>query len=77
MSGFRRIAIAVVAAATITVGSLAAPPTATAAPMTCSTAVMLSDIYELTAGALAALGQKLLAFYYFGRAAGVLEGACG
>jgi len=38
---------------------------------------MLSDIYELTAGALAALGQKLLAFYYFGRAAGVLEGACG
>ena len=77
MSGFRRIVIATVAAATVTLGSLAAPPTASAATMTCSTAGMVSDIYELTAAALAALGQKKLAFYWFGRAAGVLDGACG
>jgi hypothetical protein len=77
MSGFRRIAIAAVAAATITVGSLVAPPPASAATMTCSTAGMVSEIYELTGTALAALGQKKLAFYWFGRAAGVLDGACG
>ena len=77
MSGFRSIAIAAVAATTITVGSLAAPPTASAATMTCNTAGMVSEIYELTASALAALGQTKLAFYWFGRAAGVLDGACG
>jgi len=77
MRGFRRIAIAAAAAATIAVGSLAAPTTASAAPMTCNTAMMVSDIYEVTAGAFAALGQKLLAFYWFGRAAGILDGACG
>ena len=37
----------------------------------------ISKIYELTASALAALGQTKLAFYWFGRAARVLDGACG
>ena len=76
MSGLRRIAIAAVAAATIAVGSLATPPTASAASMTCSTAGMVSEIYELTASALFALGETKLAYYWFGRAAGVLDGAC-
>ena len=77
MSGFRRMARATVAAATISLGSLAAPATASAATMSCNTAGIVSEIYELTASALAALGQTKLAFYWFGRAAGVLDGACG
>ena len=77
MSGVRRFAIVTGAAATVAVGSLAAPQTASAVPISCEAASMISAMHLLTVKALVALGQNLSAHYFYGLAEGVRRGACG
>ena len=71
----RRFAIAMLAAATVVVGSLATPSTASA--MDCSTARVLQSIYYMTGEAFFYMGKPTSATYWYGRAAGITDGACG
>jgi len=75
MMRLRRFAIAVFAAATVVVGSLTTPSTASA--MDCSSAQMLKSIYQMTGDALFYLGKFTNATYWYGRAAGIIDGGCG
>jgi hypothetical protein len=45
MTRFKAFAVAALAAAALAVGGLAAPPTASAAPKTCTEALALADVY--------------------------------
>jgi hypothetical protein len=64
------------AAATIGVGGLAAPAPADAAAMSCTQAMSQSNRYMVLGDAAAKAGDTALAAYYYGKAVGVLEGAC-
>ena len=75
MMRLKRFAITVLAAATVVVGSLATPSTASA--MDCSTATALKSIYYMTGDAFFYLGKWTSATYWYGRAAGIVDGACG
>ena len=75
MTRLRRFAIAVFAAATVVVGSLATPSTASA--MDCSTARVLQGIYRMTGEAFFYMGMPTNATYWYGRAAGIVDGGCG
>ena len=67
----------IVAATLATAGiGLAAAPVASAKPMSCSQALMMSQHYISTGDIYYALGQYSLASSYYGRAQGVLEAAC-
>jgi hypothetical protein len=76
MTRHRRFAIAALAAATVAVGSLATTPTASALPMSCVTARLIAKMYSLTGDAFYAGGNPTAANYWYGRALGVMEGAC-
>jgi hypothetical protein len=70
----RRFGVALFAAATIAVVSLAAPAPAAAMPMNCNTRYALSQSYYATAQVFYALGDYTTAFYWVGRSYGILEG---
>ena len=74
MSRLRRLAIAVLAASTIAVGSLAAPAPASAMPMSCEVRYALSQTYYATAQIFYALGDTHTAFLWVGKSYGILEG---
>ena len=74
MSRLRRLAIALLAASTVAVGSLAVPATASAMPMSCAIRYQLSRSYYATAQVFWALGEYATALYWVGRSDGVLEG---
>ncbi len=73
MSKLKMLAAATLATAGI---GLAAAPVASAKPMTCSQAMMMSQHYISTGDIYLALGHSSLAAAYYGRAQGVLEAAC-
>jgi hypothetical protein len=75
MTKLRRFAIAALAAATVTIGSLATAAPAAAA-MSCATAMGIADVYTATGNIFLGLGQSGLAASYYGRARGIMEGAC-
>ena len=74
MSRFRRFAIALLAASTVAVGSLAVPAPASAMPMSCSVRYALADSYYALGQAFYALGDDALAYYWWGKAWGIVEG---
>jgi hypothetical protein len=76
MTRLRRLTIAALAAATVTVGGLATVPTATALPMSCSTALALANFYINTGNGFLVLGNYAVARYWFGKAEGVMDAAC-
>ena len=75
MKKLRRFAIAALAAATVTIGSLAAPPTASAMPMSCIVALALAESYMYAGNALWRVGAYEQAEYWYGRAAGLIQAA--
>ena len=74
MAGLKRIVIATLAAATVTVGALAAAPTAAAMPMSCDVRYKLSEAYYATAQVFYALGDYTSAFFWAGKSYGIIEG---
>ena len=74
MSRIRRFAIALLAASTVAVGSLALPAPASAMPMSCSVRYQLSRTYYATGQILYALGDDAGAYYWWGKSYGVIEG---
>jgi hypothetical protein len=70
----KRVAIAVLAAATVTVGSLAVPSPASAMPMSCAVRYQLSRSYYATAQIFYALGDYPTAMYWVGKSYGIVEG---
>ena len=74
MSRLRSFAIAVLAAATVTIGSLAQPAAASAMPMSCAVRYQLSQSYYATGQIFYALGDDAMAYYWWGKAYGILEG---
>ena len=76
MARLRRFAIAALAAATVTAGSLATTPAASALPMSCTTARAIARAYIATGDVFYAVGNYSTASYWYGRAQGVMDGAC-
>jgi hypothetical protein len=74
MSRLRRLAIAFLAAATVAVGSLAVPATASAMTMSCAVRYQLSRSYYATGQIYYALGDDAMAYYWWGRSYGILDG---
>ena len=75
MKKLRRFAIGALAAATVTIGSLAAAPTASALPMSCTVSLALAETYIAT-GNVYGLGAYQQANYWYGRASGLIQAAC-
>ena len=76
MNKLKMFAITALAAATIGVGGLVAPPSASAKPMSCKTALALSQAYIVIGNMLRNGGNPAAATYYFGKAEGVMQAAC-
>ena len=74
MSRLRSLTIAVLAAFTVAVGSLALPAPASAMPMSCAVRYQLSRSYYATGQIFYALGDDALAYYWWGKSYGILEG---
>ena len=74
MSRLRSLAIAVLAAFTVSVGSLTLPAPASAMPMSCAVRQALSESYYATGQVFYALGDTATAFYWVGKSYGILEG---
>jgi hypothetical protein len=74
MSRIRRFAIALLAASTIAIGSLAVPAPASAMPMSCAVRYQLSRSYYATGQIFYALGDYGTAMYWVGKAYGIIEG---
>jgi hypothetical protein len=77
MRNFKTFAVTALAVATIGVGGLAAAPSAEAKPrMTCETALALSKAYIATGDIFYAHGDSSNASKWYGKASGVVQGAC-
>lgn len=74
MSRLRRLAIALLAASTVAVGSLAVPATASAMPRSCAVRYQLSLAYYATAQVFYGLGDYATAMYWVGKSYGIVEG---
>ena len=74
MTRLRRLVIAVLAASTVAIATLAVPGPASAMPMSCATRYQLSRAYYATAQIFYALGDYTTAFYWAGKSYGVVEG---
>ena len=74
MSRLRRFAVALLVASTVAVGSLAAPATASAMPISCTVRYQLARSYSATAQVFYALGDYQSAQFWAGKAWGVIEG---
>ena len=75
MTKFKTLATTALAATMIGAGGLATAPTASAA-ISCSHAMNLHRFYMATGDVFFAHGNWAAASMYYGRAAGVMEGAC-
>lgn len=70
-------AVAMVAATTMAVGSLAAAPSASAAMnLSCNQALALFWHYEALGDAYSAVGNNQMAGYWYGRADGMIDAYC-
>ena len=76
MNKLKMFAITTLAAATIGVGGLMAAPSASAARFTCDRAMALAHAYIVIGDMLYNGGNYQAASYYYGRAQGLLDGAC-
>jgi hypothetical protein len=76
MARFKMFAVAALATLVLGVGGLAAAPSASAMPMSCDRALALSQAYIVIGNMLYNDGNYTAASYYYGRATGVVEGAC-
>jgi hypothetical protein len=76
MNKLKMFAITTLAAATIGVGGLVASPSASAVPMSCDRALALAQAYIVIGNMLYNDGNYAAASYYYGRAEGVIQGAC-
>jgi hypothetical protein len=74
MSRLRRLAIAFLAAATVALGSLAVPPAASAMPISCAARYQLANSYWALGQAFYSLGDDTWAYYWWGKAYGIVEG---
>ena len=74
MTRLRRLAIAALAATTVTVGSIATVPTASAMPMSCTVRKQLALSYYATGQVFYALGDDANAYFWWGKAYGIVEG---
>lgn len=74
MTRLRRLAIALLAASTVAAGSLTVPTAASAMPMSCAVRYQLSRSYYATGQIFYALGDDALAYYWWGKSYGILEG---
>jgi hypothetical protein len=74
MARLKRFAIALLAASTVAVGSLAVPAAASAMPMSCAVRYQLSLSYYATGQVFYALGDDVMAYYWWGRSYGILDG---
>jgi hypothetical protein len=77
MNKLKMFAITASAAATIGVGGLVASPSASAMPRySCDRALALAQAYIVIGNMLYNDGNYAAASYYYGRAEGVIQGAC-
>ena len=77
MTRFKRFAIAALASVTVTVGSLAIVPTASAAvAKSCEEKAALAMVYWAAGAGYYALGNYVKAAYYFGKADGLTAFGC-
>ena len=74
MKKLRRFAIAALAAATVTVGSVASTPTASAMEKTCAQKYTIATAYWAYGAAFYGMGQYAVAYYWFGRADELMDG---
>ena len=74
MTRLRRFAIAVLAAATVTVASLGVVPTASAMPKDCYQSSLLARAYWSTGVAFASVGAWEQANYWWGRSDQLMVG---
>jgi len=73
MTRLKALTTAALAAATI---GFVAAPSASAQPMSCNQAMRMYEVYMAHGNVWFALGNTSAASAYYGRARGVLEGAC-
>jgi hypothetical protein len=76
MNKFKIMATTTLAATTIGVGGLVASPSASAARSACDRALALSQAYMVIGRMLYNGGNYAAASYYYGKAEGVVDGAC-
>ena len=76
MTRLRRFAIALLAAATVTVGGLGIVPTASALPRSCDQVQPLINSYWATGWAYYSIGAYSYAYYWWGKADGLASAGC-
>ena len=74
LARLRRFAIALLAASTVAVGSLALPAPASAMPMSCVVRYQLSLSYYATGQVFYALGNDADAYFWWGKSYAIIEG---
>ena len=74
MARLRRLAIALLVASTVTVGSLSAVPAASAMPMSCEVRYEVALAYYATAQLFYGLGNYATAMYWVGKSYGIVQG---
>ena len=74
MTRLRRLAIALLATSTVAVGSIAVPTAASAMPMSCTVRKQLALSYYATGQVFYALGDDANAYFWWGKAYGIVEG---
>jgi hypothetical protein len=73
----KMLGAAALAAVAVAAGTLVAVPSASAMrPLECSAAMNVADSYRAIGDAAAAAGYWWLQQYWYGKAAGILNGAC-
>jgi hypothetical protein len=74
MARLRRLAIALLVASTVTVGSLSAVPAASAMPMSCDIRYQLALSYYATGQVFYGLGDYATAMFWVGKSYGIMAG---
>ena len=74
MNKLRGFAIAALAAATVTIGTLASVPTAAAMEKTCAQKYTIAAAYWSYGAAYYGMGQYAMAYYWFGRSEELMVG---
>ena len=74
MARLKRFAIALLAASTVTAGSLAIPATVSAMPISCAARWQLANSYWALGAAFYKLGDDAWAYYWWGKAYAIVEG---
>ena len=76
MTRLRKLAITMLAAVTVGIGSLTIVPTASALPTTCAEVRQLVNMYWATGWAYYSIGAYAYAYYWWGKAEGLAEAGC-